>query len=70
MPVYEASPLVDMHEAVSAWFLGPQAENFDLLKHLFDRALSDQATVRKNFHPEDGVCVLYTSPLLHVTDSE
>lgn len=45
-----------MHEAVSAWFLGPQAENFDLLKDLFGRSLDAQASVRKSFHPEDGVC--------------
>lgn len=46
----------DLHEAVSAWFLGPQAENFDLLRDLFNRALDGQAAVRKSFHPEDGVC--------------
>ncbi|KAH9946373.1 PLP-dependent transferase [Epithele typhae] len=42
------------HEKVSAWFLGPRAENFDLLKELFEGALDMHANTRKEYHPEDG----------------
>lgn len=48
-------PLKDMHEAVSAWFLGPRAENFGLLKTLFEGVLDDHARVREQYYPEDGV---------------
>ncbi|KAG2005932.1 group II decarboxylase [Coprinopsis cinerea AmutBmut pab1-1] len=50
---YESSS-VQVHEAVSAWFLGPQAENADLLKELFSRAVGDHVAARTSYHPEDG----------------
>jgi len=49
----QPSPLRDMHEAVSAWFLGPRAENFELVKELFNGVLDRQAEVRLNYHQED-----------------
>jgi hypothetical protein len=55
----QPSALVDMHEAVSAWFLGPRAENFDLLKELFCGVLDDHAKVRQMYHEQDGVSVLF-----------
>ena len=36
-----------------AWFLGPKAENLDLLKSLVDQALDSHAAFRRSFHPED-----------------
>jgi hypothetical protein len=52
---YSSSVLPDLHEAVSAWFLGPQGENKELLKSLFADAVEAQCDLRLNFHNEDGV---------------
>jgi glutamate/tyrosine decarboxylase-like PLP-dependent enzyme len=38
-----------------AWFLGPRAENLDLLKELIGEALDSHAAFRRGFHPEDPV---------------
>lgn len=53
----QPATLQDMHESVSAWFLGPRAENFPLLKELFNGVLNDHARVRENYHPEDGIFI-------------
>lgn len=44
-------------QAQSAWFLGPRAENADLLERLAVEAIRDHAFWRRNFHPEDGVTI-------------
>ncbi len=36
-----------------AWFLGPRAENVDLLKELVAQAIDSHAQFRRRFHPED-----------------
>lgn len=36
-----------------AWFLGPKAENLDLLRELIGAAIDSQAAFRRSFHPED-----------------
>ncbi len=36
-----------------AWFLGPKAENVDLLKELILSAIDNQVEFRRSFHPED-----------------
>lgn len=36
-----------------AWFLGPKAENLDLLRELIGQALDSHAAFRRGFHPED-----------------
>ncbi len=36
-----------------AWFLGPKAENVDLLKDLVERAIDSHARFRRSFHPDD-----------------
>src|SRR5262245_32602649 len=36
-----------------SWFLGPKAENADLLERLVLEALRDCVFWRRNFHPED-----------------
>uniref|UniRef100_D8Q5H7 L-tyrosine decarboxylase C-terminal domain-containing protein n=1 Tax=Schizophyllum commune (strain H4-8 / FGSC 9210) TaxID=578458 RepID=D8Q5H7_SCHCM len=46
-----------MHESISAWFLGPRAENYDLLKQLFAGAVDSHARVRENYYAEDGVFI-------------
>ena len=38
---------------VEAWFLGPKAENAELLERLVVEAVRDQAFWRRNYHPED-----------------
>lgn len=45
------------HEAQRAWFLGPRAENADLMERLVVEALRDHVFWRRNFHPEDGVTI-------------
>ncbi|GBE87629.1 PLP-dependent transferase [Sparassis crispa] len=55
--IYEPSPQSEMHAAVSSCFLGPQAENFDLLKDLFIKVVEDQANARRAYHPEDGIFI-------------
>jgi len=36
-----------------AWFLGPKAENLELLRELLSKALDSHAAFRRAFHPED-----------------
>ncbi|EJD55402.1 PLP-dependent transferase [Auricularia subglabra TFB-10046 SS5] len=50
----QPSTLQDMHESVSAWFLGPRAENFDLLQELFSYVLEDHKKTRLGYHQADG----------------
>lgn len=45
------------HDAISACFLGPRAENFDILEELFLGALADHAKTRIEYKPGDGVSV-------------
>ena len=44
----------ESHDALRAWFLGPRAENADLLERLIVEALRDHVFWRRNYHPEDG----------------
>ncbi|KAI0267000.1 PLP-dependent transferase [Gloeopeniophorella convolvens] len=55
------TPLLDnLHEAVSAWFLGPQAENFSVLEDLFERTLNSQTEVRREYALKHGDPVFIT----------
>ena len=47
----------DADEALGAWFLGPRAENADLLERLVLESLRDHVFWRRNFHPEDGFTI-------------
>lgn len=42
------------HARVGSWFLGPRAENFDVLKRFIDRVLEDQKNARMDRYPADG----------------
>lgn len=44
-------------DAQRAWFLGPRAENADLMERLMVEAVRDHAFWRRNYHPEDGVAI-------------
>jgi len=44
-------------EALRAWFLGPRAENADLLERLLTEALRDHVFWRRNYHPEDALSI-------------
>lgn len=44
----------DKHAAVSAWFLGPRAENFDLLQEFFANLLQEHRFRRAVLYDEDG----------------
>ena len=48
---------LDPKEALRAWFLGPRAENADLLERLVVEALRDHVFWRRNYHPEDGFTI-------------
>ena len=50
----------ESHEALRAWFLGPRAENADLLERLIVEALRDHVFWRRNYHPEDGFTIRET----------
>ncbi|TDL20030.1 PLP-dependent transferase [Rickenella mellea] len=45
---------LDRHDAVGAWFLGPRAENFRYLEHLFKYVLDEQEKARKGYFPKDN----------------
>ncbi|KAF7372736.1 PLP-dependent transferase [Mycena sanguinolenta] len=51
---YSDSVNENLHDAVSAWFLGPQGENADMLKMLFEQAVNLQKNSRLAYYPEDG----------------
>jgi glutamate/tyrosine decarboxylase-like PLP-dependent enzyme len=44
-------------DALAAWFLGPRAENAELLERLVVEALRDHVFWRRNYHPEDGFAI-------------
>ena len=44
-------------ESLRAWFLGPRAENADILERLVLESLRDHVFWRRNFHPEDGFTI-------------
>lgn len=50
LPMKSANP----DDALRAWFLGPRAENAELLEGLVVEALRDHVFWRRNYHPEDG----------------
>jgi glutamate/tyrosine decarboxylase-like PLP-dependent enzyme len=51
------SPSDPRRDALRAWFLGPRAENAELLERLFTEALRDHVFWRRNHHPEDGFTI-------------
>lgn len=59
--------------SLEAWFLGPKAENAELLEHLVSEAVRDQAFWRRNYHPSDPTHITETvrrSPeFLEATDT-
>lgn len=48
---------MDTRDALRAWFLGPRAENADLVERLVTEALRDHVFWRRNYHPEDGFTI-------------
>jgi glutamate/tyrosine decarboxylase-like PLP-dependent enzyme len=50
----------DPREALRAWFLGPRAENAELLERLVVESLRDHVFWRRNYHPEDGSAIRET----------
>ena len=47
-------------DALRAWFLGPRAENAELLERLVVESLRDHVFWRRNYHPEDGFAIRET----------
>jgi len=47
----------DHDDRLPAWFLGPKAENAEILERLVLEALRDSVFWRRNFHPEDEALV-------------
>src|SRR6185437_6978654 len=52
-----ASRFSQSNDALRAWFLGPRAENADLLERLVVESLRDHVFWRRNYHPEDGFTI-------------
>ena len=49
---------IEMDETkLYSWFLGPKAENADMLERLILEALRDCVFWRRNFHPEDDITI-------------
>jgi glutamate/tyrosine decarboxylase-like PLP-dependent enzyme len=55
-----ASGFAESNDSLRAWFLGPRAENADLLERLIVEALRDHVFWRRNYHPEDGFTIRET----------
>ncbi len=49
--------LRDAHDAACAWFLGPKAENANYFTMSVKTILNDVIQRRRNFAPEDKVCI-------------
>jgi len=47
----------DPRDALRAWFLGPRAENADLMERLITESFRDHVFWRRNFRPEDGITI-------------
>jgi hypothetical protein len=45
----QPSPLEDMHETISSWFLGPRAENVDMVKALFVDVVDSHRQAREDY---------------------
>jgi hypothetical protein len=43
----------DNHDAIGAWFLGPHAENFEVLERIFQGLLYEQAKARAAYFSND-----------------
>ena len=55
------------HQAISSYFLGPRAENFEYLRSNILTILEEQRETRLDYFPEDGV----SDPIVSIrTDSE
>jgi hypothetical protein len=48
-----ATNYTDNHDAIGAWFLGPHAENFNVLERIFQGLLYEQAKAREAYFPND-----------------
>ncbi|HEX6965602.1 MAG TPA: pyridoxal-dependent decarboxylase [Gemmatimonadaceae bacterium] len=48
-------------DSLSAWFLGPHAENAEMFERLVTEALRDHVFWRRNYHPEDGFTIRETA---------
>jgi len=59
-PAPESPNSRESDDALRAWFLGPRAENADLLERLIVEALRDHVFWRRNHHPEDGFTIRET----------
>ena len=58
-PLPAPGSLSDAHDAACAWFLGPKAENANHFMMSVDTILNDVIQCRRNFAPEDEVCVYF-----------
>lgn len=62
------------HQAVSSYFIGPQAENMKFFRKNIDEILNQLEKSRVNYFPEDGVSLYHPYPFLkhstEVTDKD
>ena len=50
------------HQAISSYFIGPQAENLSFFKDNIDAILEEVRKARMNYYPSDGVCACALIP--------
>ena len=60
-------PSNDDHDRVSALFLGPKAENSEVLMNCFNLVVGEQARARINYFPNDPVCISFAFVILVFT---
>ena len=48
---------MERERELKAWFLGPKAENAEVLENLIVEVIRDHVYWRRNFHPEDGTVI-------------
>jgi hypothetical protein len=58
------------HDAVAAWFLGPHAENFDVLENVFRSVLFEQEKARASYYPDDDNYITPTIKASNLFQSE
>lgn len=49
----------DRFAVIASWFLGPRAENRDILANTFDMVVGEIATGRELYYPEDPVSLTH-----------
>ena len=52
----------ESHQAISSYFIGPQAENLDFFKNNLANIVEQLRDIRLKYYPEDGVSSISSLP--------